>query len=70
MVRRTNINLDSDLVAEAAVLGTDRITDTVHTAMREIVAQHHRRPFAERDLFGTMTHEELEELRRGRVLGA
>ena len=34
-IRRTNINLDRELVdAAAAVLGTARTTDTVHAALR------------------------------------
>jgi Arc/MetJ family transcription regulator len=38
VIRRTSINLDLDLVAEARdVLGTKTTTDTVHTALRDAV---------------------------------
>lgn len=67
MIKRTNINLDSVLLSQAAtVLGTERITDTVHAAMREVVAQHHRRRLAERDLFEGVSSDDLEQMRRGR----
>jgi Arc/MetJ family transcription regulator len=59
MVRRTNINLDMDLVAEAAQeLGTRRTTDTVHQALREVVARARRARLAERD-FEDLTPEAL-----------
>ncbi|HEX6387865.1 MAG TPA: type II toxin-antitoxin system VapB family antitoxin, partial [Solirubrobacteraceae bacterium] len=68
MVKRTNINLDTQLVRAAAeLLGTTRTSDTVHAAMREVVAREHRRRLAERDLFGDMTSAELEAMRRPRV---
>ena len=69
VVKRTNINLDTQLVRAAAeLLGTTRTSDTVHAAMREVVAREHRRRLAERDLFGDMTSAELEAMRRPRVL--
>jgi len=38
-MKRTNINLDTDLVAAAAhLLGTHNTADTIHAALREIVA--------------------------------
>jgi Arc/MetJ family transcription regulator len=50
MVKRTNINLDMDLVHEAAhELGTHRTTDTVHQALREVVARARRARLAQRD---------------------
>ena len=64
MVRRTNINLDMDLVEEAAQeLGTRRTTDTVHQALREVVARARRARLAERD-FEDITPEALEAMRR------
>jgi Arc/MetJ family transcription regulator len=64
MVRRTNINLDMDLVDEAArELGTRRTTDTVHQALREVVARARRARLAERDFEG-LTPEALDAMRR------
>lgn len=64
MVRRTNINLDMDLVGEAArELGTRRTTDTVHQALREVVARARRARLAERD-FEDLTPEALDAMRR------
>ncbi|MGI8730790.1 MAG: type II toxin-antitoxin system VapB family antitoxin [Solirubrobacteraceae bacterium] len=68
MVRRTNINLDTQLVSEAAaLLGTKRMSDTVHAAMRDVVARDHRRRLAERDLFADMTPADFDEMRRSRT---
>ena len=40
VVKRTNINLDMDLVQQAAqALGTRRTTDTVHEALRDVIAR-------------------------------
>ena len=64
MVRRTNINLDMDLVDEAArELGTRRTTDTVHQALREVVARARRARLARRD-FEDLTPEALDAMRR------
>jgi Arc/MetJ family transcription regulator len=64
MVRRTNINIDMDLVEQAArELGTRRTTDTVHQALRDVVARARRARLAERD-FEDLTPEALEALRR------
>lgn len=64
MVKRTNLNLDMDLVAQAArVLGTVRTTDTVHEALRDVIARARRVRLAARD-FGDLTPEALEEMRR------
>jgi Arc/MetJ family transcription regulator len=64
MVRRTNINLDMDLVDQAArELGTRRTTDTVHQALRDVVARARRARLAERD-FEDLTPEALQEMRR------
>lgn len=64
VVKRTNINLDMDLVEQAAhELGTQRTTDTVHQALRDVVARSRRARLAQRD-FDDLTPEALEALRR------
>ncbi len=64
MVRRTNINLDMDLVEQAArELGTRRTTDTVHEALRDVVARARRARLAQRN-FEDLTPESLEAMRR------
>jgi Arc/MetJ family transcription regulator len=68
-IRRTNINLDAQLVeAAAAVLGTERTTDTVHAALRAVIDRAARERLAARD-FVDLTPEVLEQLRRPRRLG-
>jgi Arc/MetJ family transcription regulator len=63
-IKRTNINLDIELVdAAAAVLGTARTTDTVHAALREVVDRAARERLARRD-FADLTPSALEQLRR------
>ncbi len=63
-IRRTNINLDKQLVeAAGAVLGTARTTDTVHAALREVVGRAAREQLAERD-FADLTPSALEDMRR------
>ena len=43
MRKHTTIDLDADLVREAAgVLGTTRTTDTIHAALAEVVNQRRR----------------------------
>jgi Arc/MetJ family transcription regulator len=65
-VRRTNINLDRELVeAAAAVLGTAQTTETVHAALREVVDRAARRRLAGREFAG-LTLAALEEMRRPR----
>jgi Arc/MetJ family transcription regulator len=64
MIRRTNINLDMDLVDQAASeLGTRRITDTVHKALHEVVARARRARLAQRD-FEDLTPDAVAEMRR------
>jgi Arc/MetJ family transcription regulator len=64
MVRRTTINLDMDLVDEAASeLGTRRTTDTVHLALQEVVFRARRARLAERD-FEDLTPDALDAMRR------
>jgi Arc/MetJ family transcription regulator len=70
IVKRTNINLDTRLVRQAAeVLGTVRTTDTVHAAMREVVAREHRRQLVESDLFPDMSQEDFDAMRSPRAFG-
>ena len=64
VVKRTNINLDMDLVDEAArELGTRRTTDTVHEALRDVVSRSRRERLARRD-FEDLTPEALGAIRR------
>jgi Arc/MetJ family transcription regulator len=64
VVKRTNINLDMELVEQAAhELGTGRTTETVHAALRDVVARARRARLAQRD-FGDLTPEVLEQVRR------
>ncbi len=65
-IRRTNINLDAELLdAAATVLGTARTTDTVHAALRAVVDRAARERLAQRD-FADLTPFALEQLRRQR----
>lgn len=67
MKRHTTINLDAHLVREASqVLGTERVTDTVHAALIEVVAARKRQWLAGFD-FSELSPERLDELRRGRA---
>lgn len=67
-IRRTNINLDTELVdAAAAVLGTARTTDTVHAALREVIDRAARERLAQRD-FDDLTPGALEQIRGPRQL--
>ena len=66
-MRRTNINLDTDLVdAAAAVLGTARTTDTVHAALRDVVGRAARERLARRD-YADLTPSALEQMRHARL---
>lgn len=68
VVRRTNINLDKQLVdAAAAVLGTVRMTDTVHAALQEIVNRAARERLAGH-AFADLTPAALGRLRGPRRL--
>ena len=63
-MKRTNINLDMGLVEQAAhELGTQRTTDTVHEALRDVIARARRARLAQRDFEG-LTPESLEAMRR------
>lgn len=66
MIKRTSLNLDLDLVAQARdVLETRTNTETIHRALEEVVRQEELRKLAEWDL-GELTLEDLERLRRPR----
>ncbi len=67
MVRRTTINLDAELVAQAReTLKARNTTDTVHAALREVVRRDRLRRLSEWDL-GGMTLDDLREMRRPRA---
>lgn len=58
------MNLDFALVERArAILDTRQTTETVHQALREVVAQDRRRRLAERE-FADLTPEAIEKMRR------
>lgn len=66
MRRRTTLNLDQDLVRDAAqALGTKKTTQTIHAAMEDVVARARRRRLAEREL-PDLTPGAIEEMRRAR----
>lgn len=63
----TTLDLDRELLQSAAeVLGTRRTTETVHAALREVVARRRREWLARRDFSELAEH--LPELRRARGL--
>lgn len=65
MIKRTSLNLDFDLVAQARdVLSTRGTTDTIHRALEEIVRREALSELA--DWRPDLTLEELEELRTPR----
>lgn len=65
--KRTNINLDVELVDEAAsILGTTRTTDTVHAALRSVIDRTARERLAGRD-FVDLTPGVLDGLREPRT---
>ena len=64
-VRRTTINLDSELVMQARdVLKTKNTTDTVHSALRDVVRRERLRRLAQRD-WQWLTPERLKAMRQG-----
>ncbi len=66
MIKRTSLNLDLDLVAQAReVLDTRTTTETIHRALGEIVRREELQKLADWDL-GGMTLEDLERLRQPR----
>jgi Arc/MetJ family transcription regulator len=66
-MKRTTINLDADLLEEAAdALGTSRMTDTVHGAMSDVVRRQKLEALTRLE-FPDMDLEKLKELRRPRT---
>ena len=66
MIKRTSLNLDFDLVAQArTVLDTKTTTETVHRALEDVIRRDALQRLAEWDL-GGMTLDDLEEMRRPR----
>ena len=67
MTRRTSLNLDTDLVAEArGILETKGTTDTIHRALADVVRRERLRRLAE-ERFDDLTPEALERLRATRT---
>jgi Arc/MetJ family transcription regulator len=67
VIKRTSLNIDLDLVAEArAILGTRGTTDTVTRALEEVVRRDLLRALAA-ETFEDLTPEALAELRRTRT---
>jgi Arc/MetJ family transcription regulator len=65
MRRHTTIDLDAELVREAAeVLGTTRTTDTVHAALAEVIRARRRLGFLE--LRPALTLADLDAMRSHR----
>jgi len=66
VIKRTSINLDFDLVAQARdVLGTNGTTETIHSALGEVVRAEHLRRLSEWT-FEHLSEQELDELDWGR----
>jgi Arc/MetJ family transcription regulator len=66
VAKRTSMNLDLDLVAEArGVLGTRGTTETVHKALEDVIRRAKLRALAD-ETFEDLTPEALAELRRWR----
>ncbi|MBA3364554.1 MAG: hypothetical protein H0U03_02030 [Actinobacteria bacterium] len=66
VVKRTSLNLELGLVAEArAVLNTRGTTDTIHAALADVVRRQRLRELAEQR-FDDLTAEALAELRATR----
>jgi len=66
MVKRTSLNLDVDLVAQAReVLGSNGTTETIHRALEDVVRRERLRRLAA-EPFEDLTPEALAELRKPR----
>lgn len=66
-VKRTTINLDLDLLDEAAdALGTSRMTDTVHAAMSDVVRRQKLQAVTELE-FPDLDWETVKKMRRPRT---
>jgi Arc/MetJ family transcription regulator len=63
MVKRTSLNLDLELVAEAReVLGTTGPTDTIRRALEDVVRRERLRALTQ-ERFDGLTPEALNQLR-------
>ena len=66
MAKRTTINLDMELIAQAReVLEAGNTTDTVHAALRDVVRRDRLRRLSQRKWDFTL--EDLKEMRRSRI---
>ena len=64
MIKRTSLNLDVDLVAQAReVLHTSTTTATVHRALEDVIRRDALKRLTEWDL-GGMTLDDLERMRQ------
>ncbi|HSZ69356.1 MAG TPA: type II toxin-antitoxin system VapB family antitoxin [Solirubrobacteraceae bacterium] len=64
-MRRTTINLDAELVAQAReLLKTKNTTDTVHGALRDVIRRERLRRLSQRK-WEWLTPERLQAMRRG-----
>ena len=62
MIKRTSLNLDLDLVAQAReALGSNGTTDTIHRALEEVVRREKLRRLTEYD-FSELTEEVRAEI--------
>jgi Arc/MetJ family transcription regulator len=69
VVKRTSLNLELELVAEARkVLGTKGTTDTIHRALEDVVRREKLRALAG-ETFDDLTPAALEQVRRWRAEG-
>jgi Arc/MetJ family transcription regulator len=67
MIKRTSLNLDVELVAEAReILRSNGTTDTIHRALEEVVRQERLRRLTEYD-YSELTPEVLDRLRATRT---
>lgn len=67
MIKRTSLNLDLDLVAQAReILGSNGTTETVHRALQDVVRQEKLRRLTEYD-FSELTPDVLDRLRATRT---
>jgi Arc/MetJ family transcription regulator len=68
VIKRTSLNLDFDLVAQAReILRTNGTTDTVHRALEDVVRRDALKRLAE--WRPDMTLEDLERMRQPRFIG-
>jgi Arc/MetJ family transcription regulator len=69
VVKRTSLNLELELVAEARkVLGTKGTTDTIHRALEDVVRREKLRALGG-ETFDDLTPAALEQVRRWRAEG-